>query len=44
MDVFLLFAAPTILQFGNGQEFITNVINKHKQLCPETELVHGKNS
>ena len=42
MDIFLLFAAPQILQSDNGSEFTVAVISELKLLWPYLLMVHGK--
>ena len=42
MYIFLLFAAPAILQSDNGSEFTAQVITELKELWPQLIMVHGK--
>ncbi|XP_037780762.1 KRAB-A domain-containing protein 2-like [Penaeus monodon] len=42
VDIFLLMAAPDVLQSDNGSEFTSRVIPKLKEIWPSLTMVHGK--
>ena len=42
LEIFLLFGAPSILQFDNGREFCNKMIESLRDMWPGLEIVHGK--
>ena len=41
LTIFLIQAAPMVLQSNNGREFVAEVIKELIQLWPECKIVHG---